>query len=103
MVDDRPADPVAAVLGQLNHRRFLILLACIRIRGEYTTRELRDRLVTSAASLPRDLTALELAGLLVADPPHTVARQGQPVRYHVAPQMRTVFADIAKLVAEAYD
>ncbi len=102
MSDDPLAGPVAAALGQLNPRRFEILLACIRLGGEFTTKDLREALPGSEPSLPRDLNALEDGGLLRADPPRAIARQGRPVTYTVAPQTRTVFARIAQLVEDAY-
>lgn len=102
MSDDPLAGPVAAALGQLNRRRFEILLACIRLGGEFTTKDLREALPGSEPSLPRDLNALEDAGLLRADPPRAIARQGRPVTYTVAPQTRTVFAQIARLIEDAY-
>ena len=102
MSNDPLAGPVEAALGQLNPRRFEILLACIRLGGEFTTKDLREALPGSEPSLPRDLNALEDGGLLRADPPRAIARQGRPVTYTVAPQTRTVFARIAQLVEDAY-
>lgn len=102
MSDDLLVGPVASALGQLNPRRFEILLACIRLGGEFTTKDLREALPVSEPSLPRDLNALEDSGLLRADPPRVIARQGRPVKYTVAPQTRTVFARIAQLVEDAY-
>lgn len=102
MSDDLLGRPVAAALGQLNPRRFEILLACIRLGGTFTTKDLREALPTSEPSLPRDLNALEDGGLLHADPPRAIARQGRPVTYTVAPHTRTVFAQIAQLVEDAY-
>lgn len=100
--DDSLVEPVVATLGQLNARRFEILLACIRLGREFTTKDLREALPVSEPSLPRDLNALEDGGLLRADPPRVIARQGRPVKYTVAPQTRTVFARIAQLVEDAY-
>lgn len=102
MSDDLLAGPVAAALGQLNPRRFEILLACIRLGGEFTAKDLRAALPSSEPSLARDLNALEIGGLLRADPPRERARQGRPVTYTVPPETRTVFARIAALVEDAY-
>lgn len=102
MSDDALVRPVAAALGQLNPRRFEILLACIRLGGEFTTKDLREALPGSEPSLPRDLNALEDGGLLCADPPRALARQGRPVTYSVAPQAREVFAQIVRMVDDAY-
>lgn len=102
MSDDVLSGPVAAALARLNPRRFAILLACIQLGGTFTTKDLREALPSLESSLPRDLNALEEAGLLLANPPRKTARQGQPVTYRVAPQTRTVFAKISTLVEDAY-
>ena len=103
MNDDLHAVGAAASgLGQMNPRRFEVLLSCIRLGGEFTSTDLRAALRTSEPSLPRDLNALEATGLLDADPPASNARQGQRVRYTVAPRTREVFAALADEIEKAY-
>ena len=101
MGEDQARDALTA-LSQLNPRRFDLLLACIRLGGAFTTTELRGAQPELAPSLSRDLGALEVAGLVLADPPRAIARQGRPVTYTVAPLARTVFSELAGLVDEAY-
>jgi DNA-binding transcriptional ArsR family regulator len=102
MTDNRLDRSTMAALGQINPRRFELLLVCISLGGPFSTKDLREALSSAEPSLPRDLGALEAAGLLRADPPRARARQGRPVTYTVAPETRTVFARLARLVEEAY-
>ncbi|MBW3069621.1 hypothetical protein GZ998_08920 [Actinomyces sp. 594] len=95
-------EPVVATISRLNPRRLAILLACIRLGRKFTAKDVRKAMPSAEPSLPRDLHALEEGGLLHADPPHTVARQGRPVTYTVAQQTRTVFSELAQLVDDAY-
>lgn len=102
MSDVLGGELASSVLGQLNPRRFTILLTCIRLGGEFTARDVREALPVDEPSLARDLNALEAIELLHATPPRAAARQGRPVTYVVAPRVRTVFSQLASLVEDAY-
>lgn len=93
---------LATALDQLSARRFALFLCCLTFRDEpFTTRDLRERLEGPSPALARDLLGLEDAGLLVATPPRTAARQGRPVTYRVAPEAVGLFHALAALVDEA--
>lgn len=90
------------ILTQINPRRFEILLQAARLGSSFTAAQFREVFPLGSSSLTRDLNALEAAGLLLADPSMTQARQGQRVVYQVAPDISQRFQDLADVVAQAY-
>lgn len=97
-----PDEQLGAVLDLVTSRRFRILQACVALKRPFTVKELIAALPSPEPSLPRDLNALEQAGLLVVDPPISQPRQGRPRTYTVAGTTRSVYRRIYELLDSAY-
>ena len=100
-MDDERIGPAMTALSQINPRRFGILVEAVRLGRPFMTADLREAAPASSLSLARDLNALEVGGLLRADPPREASRQGRPVTYSVAPLTLTVFRDLAAVIEAA--
>lgn len=90
-----------ALLHHMNPRRFAVLIHAASL-GRFTASDFRQAYPRYSSSLTRDLNALEAAGLLIADPPASVPRQGQHVLFTVAEDVPSRFIELANIVSDAW-
>lgn len=93
----------SAVLGSLTPRRFELLVAAAGLGKTFTAADLR-RVVPDvpARTVALDLGAMEVGGVITADPPADQPRQGRPVVYQIAPDVPDVLGRLAEVLRAAW-
>lgn len=93
----------SAVLGSLTPRRFELLVRAAGLGQPFTAAEMK-RLVPDvpARTVALDLGAMEVSGVITADPPADQPRQGRPVVYEVAPDVPAVLDRLAEILRNAW-
>lgn len=99
----------AAALGNLNPRRYDLLLQCLTLEEPFTAADVSEALrcagteTVTPSSLSRDLRGLEAGGLLCGEPGMKEARRGRTVHFRTTALAEKLFAQLDEHVRSALE